>query len=81
MANPSDFGAVPIVATLSGLITVSEPGDLKPGTPSKLKISMDVRSYRLEIDGELLLDIDLPNAKRVIGGQDQLAEMRRAMGI
>ncbi|AZB57265.1 phage major tail tube protein [Cereibacter sphaeroides] len=81
MANPSDFGAVPIVATLSGLITVSEPGDLKPGTPSKLKISMDVRSYRLEIDGELLLDIDLPNAKRVIGGQDQLADMRRAMGI
>ena len=81
MSSATDFGAQPIIATLSGLITTSEPDDLKPGTPSKLKMTMDVRAYRLELDGVVMFDIDLVNARRVIGGTDQLAELRRAMGI
>lgn len=81
MSSATDFSASPIIATLSGLITTSEPEDLKPGTVSKLKMIMDVQAYRLEIDGALIFDIDLVNARRVIGGVDQLAQMRRAMGI
>lgn len=80
-SSATDFSASPIIATLSGLITTSEPEDLKPGTASKLKMVMDVRAYRLEFDGATVYDIDLVNAKRVIGGTDQLAAMRRAMGI
>lgn len=81
MSSASDFSASTIIATLSGLITTSEPGDLKPGTNATLKISMDVQAYKLEVNGEVIFDIDLVNAKRVIGGVDQLAEIRRAMGI
>lgn len=81
MSSASDFSASPIIATLSGLITTSEPEDLKPGTVSKLKMVMDVRAYRLEMDGTVVFDIDLVNGRRVIGGTDQLAELRRAMGI
>lgn len=81
MSGASDFLARPIIATLSGLITTSEPEDLKPGTVSKLKMVMDVRSYKLELDGRVVFDIDLVNARRVIGGVDQLAELRRAMGL
>lgn len=77
----TDFTASPIIATMSGLITTSEPEDLKPGTVSKLKMMMDVRTYRLELDGSVVFDIDLVNGKRVIGGVDQLAELRRAMGL
>lgn len=80
-ASATDFSASPIIATLSGLITTSEPEDLKSGTVSKLKMMMDVRAYRLEMDGAVVFDIDLVNGKRVIGGTDQLAELRRAMGI
>ena len=79
--SAEDASATAIIATLSGLITVTEPGDLKPGANATLKLGMDVRTYRLEMDGEVVLDIDLPNAKRVIGGTDQLAEIRRAMGL
>lgn len=81
MTSATDFTARPIIATLSGLITTSEPEDLKSGTVSKLKMAMDVRSYRLELDGQVVFDIDLVNGKRVIGGTDQLADLRRAMGI
>jgi P2 family phage contractile tail tube protein len=42
---------------------------------------MDVRYYRLEINGEQIFEIDLVNGLRVIGGKDQLADIRRAMGL
>jgi P2 family phage contractile tail tube protein len=42
---------------------------------------MDVRYYRLEMDGEEIYEIDLVNTKRVIGGVDQMASARSAMGM
>lgn len=73
--------ATPIIATVGGLIVANELPALKPGENSVLKVSVDVRTYRLEIGGSTVLDIDLPNGKRVIGGVDQLASIRKAMGI
>lgn len=70
-----------IIATVSGLVTTVEPGDLKPGASAKLKLSWDVRSTRLEINNEVIWDINLVTGKRVIGGVDQLAAARRSMGI
>lgn len=81
MGSASDFGAVPMIATIGGLITTPETGELKPGANATLKLDMDVRYYRLEIGNEEILEIDLVNAIRKIGGTDQLAEIRRAMGI
>lgn len=80
-ASANDFTASPVIATLTGLITASEPDALKAGTGAKMKMAMDLRTYRLEIDGETVLNIDLVNAVREIGGVDQLAELRRAMGL
>ena len=76
-----DFEATAIIATMGGLITTNEMGDLKPGTNVTLKLMMDVRSYKLEIDGDVVHDVDLVNAKRVIGGVDQMASARAAMGF
>lgn len=70
-----------IIATVSGLVTSTEVGDLKPGQGSKLKLVWDVRSTKLEHNGAVIWDIDMVNGKRVIGGVDQLAGIRRAMGI
>ncbi|MCA3472294.1 MAG: phage major tail tube protein, partial [Rhodobacter sp.] len=66
---------------VGGLITAAETGDLKPGTDTALKLMIAVRYYRLEINGEQIVEIDLVNGKRVIGGVDQLADIRRAMGL
>ncbi len=75
------FDATPIIATISGLITTQELPELKPGENSVLKMSVDVRYYKLEIDGAQIWEIDLVNGKRVIGGTDQLASIRQAMGL
>lgn len=76
-----DNEATAIIVTVAGLVTTSETGDLKPGTNATLKLTMDVRSYKLELDGETIHDIDLVNAKRVIDGVDQMASIRSAMGL
>ncbi len=70
-----------IIATIGGVVTALEGGDLKPGTGSTLKLTWDVRAYRLEINNEVICDIDLIAGKRIIGGTDQLAALRRAMGL
>lgn len=79
--SATDFTATTIIATMGGLITVTDYGDLKPGANVPFKLNMDVRYYRLEIDGVEMLEIDLVNAVRRIGGVDQLADIRRAMGL
>lgn len=70
-----------IIATVGGLVTTAEGGDLKPGTGANLKLVWDVRQFKLEINNEVIWDINLVTGKRVVGGVDQLAELRRAMGI
>ncbi|MGR3199463.1 MAG: phage major tail tube protein [Paracoccus sp. (in: a-proteobacteria)] len=70
-----------IVATVSGLVTGNEGGDLKPGTGANLKLMWDVRQYRLEINNAVIWDIDLVAGRRIVGGVDQLAALRKAMGI
>lgn len=70
-----------IIATIGGLFTGTEFGDLKPGTDVPLKIMVDVRYYRLTVNGVEIHEIDIVNGKRVIGGVDQLAGIRRAMGV
>lgn len=79
--SADDFSADTWIATVGGLLVANEFGGLKPGDPSTLKLSLDVRTYRLEQNGEVLWDIDIPNGKRIIGGVDQLAEIRIAMGL
>lgn len=76
-----DEEATAIIVTVAGLVTTNETGDLKPGTNATLKLVMDVRSYKLEVNGETVHDVDLVNAKRVIGGKDQMASIRSAMGL
>lgn len=71
------------VITAQGLITTSTGDTLNPGdiASSKLMLKMDVRRYRMEIDGKTVHDIDLVNGKRIVAGVDQEAGIRRAMGL
>lgn len=79
--DPEGTDANVIIASIGGLFTANEFGDLKSGSPSTLKIMVDVRTYRLEVDGVVIHDINGPEGKRVIGGVDQLRGIRRAMGL
>lgn len=76
-----DFSANAIIATLGGKFTVVNFADLKPGSDVPLKLTLEVDYFRMQHDGDELFEIDIKAAKRVIGGVDQLAEQRRAMGF
>ncbi len=76
-----NFDADVIVASITGLITSPGLGDLKVGSSSSMKLIMDVRAFAFEINGEELINIDLVAGIRRVGGVDQMASMRRAMGI
>lgn len=79
--NPTGTDADTIIATIGGMVTAAESGDLKPGSNATLKAVWDVRYYRLEMNGRELFEIDLVAGIRRIGGVDQLADIRRAMGV
>ncbi len=76
-------GFTAYVITAEGLVTTSAGDTLNPGdmASSKLMLKMDVRRYRMEIDGRTVHDVDLVRGKRVVGGVDQEAGLRRAMGL
>ncbi|TRD18406.1 phage major tail tube protein [Palleronia caenipelagi] len=76
-----DLSADSFVASLGGRWSVVNFADLKPGSDVPLKLSLEVDYVRMQKDGDELFEIDIEAGKRVIGGVDQLAEMRRAMGL
>ena len=77
----TDFTATAYVATVGGRFSVSNFGSLKPGNDSPLKLTVEVDYFRMVVDTEELFEIDLVAGKRVIGGVDQLAGIRAAMGF
>ena len=46
-----------------------------------MQITANCNKYSEEINGEKLVEIDVLNSIRVIGGIDQLASMRNALAI
>lgn len=76
-----DFVADAWIFTCGGRVTTNEFDALKPGDPSKLKAMLEVDFFRAELNGEELFKIDIENGVRIIGGEDQLASMRSAMGL
>lgn len=76
-----DFTADTIVGTVGGLWSSTNFGELKPGTDVPLKLMCEVDYFRMVINGTELFEIDIEAGKRVIGGVDQVADLRRAMGF
>ncbi len=75
------LGVRAIIATLRGMFSEVDPGSWKAGDDSLLKLKHDARYYRYEDDGQELIEIDIENSIRKIGGTDQLASRRTALGI
>ena len=76
-----DFSADEIIATMGGRWSSTNFGDLKPGSDAPLKVTLEVDYFRMVKNGTELFEIDVVSGRRVINGIDQLADMRRAMGI
>jgi hypothetical protein len=78
----SDDGTTePIVINMRGKVTTMEYGTWTPGEKATLQATVSLRYYKYTQGGEVLHEIDVPGMKRIIGGVDQLAEMRANLGI
>ena len=56
-------------------------GDAEPGEDTEHKITTALTYYKLSVDGEVLIEIDLLNFVYIVDGDDRLAEHRGALGI
>lgn len=70
----------PIEITMRAVLAF-EPDAWKPNEASDLKVSAMVHYYKLDADGRTLHEIDPVNMVAIIDGQDQLAQMRAALGV
>jgi len=71
----------PIIIKLRGMYTEIDMGKMSAGEKGTLQCTVACRYYSLEIDGEQLIEIDIDNMTRRIGGQDKMVDVRKALGI
>jgi P2 family phage contractile tail tube protein len=76
-----DNVTVAAVVELAGKFTKGSFETWKSGDKSGVSIEMAVDYYKLTIGGREIYEIDVLNMKRIIGGVDQLAALRQAIGL
>lgn len=70
-----------VVIEVRGLVREIDWGSWKPGDKAPLKATVACRYYKLTISGDTVHEIDIENGIRVVNGEDQLAERRKALGV
>lgn len=77
-ANVDDDGtAHSMIAYFRGMISEMKPDNHKRGDKTELEYTMSFRYYKLEIDGQPIIEIDPFEVK--MGGVSQTQSIRRAM--
>lgn len=70
-----------IKVSMRGQIHVVSGGSWTAGAKAQMECTLNCRSYKLEIDGVTLIEIDAERMVRVIGGVDQMAALRGMIGV
>ncbi len=73
--------ARPVIVNLAGGCKEIEASAWKPGDKSTLTLQVAAHYYKLTIADEELVEIDAVNLVRKVGGVDQMAEIRAAIGV
>ena len=80
-ALQDDATTSPIIIKLRGMYSEMDMGKFAAGEKGTLACTIACRYYSLEIDGEQLIEVDIDNMTRIIGGVDKMVEIRDAIGI
>ncbi|MEJ0003469.1 MAG: phage major tail tube protein [Pararobbsia sp.] len=70
-----------VAASFRGMLYEIDSGDWKAGEKAESKFTVALTYYKLEIDGAAVHEIDPLGMVRIINGVDQLAEIRKAIGM
>lgn len=82
-AKQNDAGdeTVPLKVTMRGQLQTAGMGSWEGGSKTTMECTVNCRYYQLAINEEVLIEIDAENMTRVIGGVDQMAALRNAIGV
>jgi len=70
-----------VVHTMRGEIKSLKPGSSKAGEKALLEVEVALTYYKLEHSGQVVQEIDVENMVHIVGGVDQLAQQRSALGM
>lgn len=73
-------GQVPLVATMRGTFKALPGGNFKHQDNVELESTFNVLYYKLEIDGDTIVEVDQVNNKYIVDGNDLMAEFRNNIG-
>jgi P2 family phage contractile tail tube protein len=77
-----DTGAVDAVeVVVRGRHSEIDAGTAKAGDDTEFVVKTACSYYKLVINGQTEIEIDLVNMVEIVGGVDRLAEQRRAIGV
>ncbi|WP_063533295.1 phage major tail tube protein [Burkholderia sp. MSMB1589WGS] len=74
-------GSKAVAVHMRGMLTEVDSGSWKPGEKAEIKYAASLNYYKLEIAGSVMHEIDVFGFVRVIDGVDQLAQVRRDLGM
>ena len=82
-AKQDDSGAapVPIVVTMRGQLQELSMGSWEAAAKTKMECTVNCRAYKLDVGGETVIEIDAERMIRTVGGIDQMAALRGAIGL
>lgn len=77
-----DTGEVDAVeVVMRGRHSEIDPGTSKAGDDTEFKAKSSLSYYKLTINGEVVIEIDILNMIEIVNGEDRLTDQRRAIGL
>lgn len=72
---------IAVEVVIRGRHSEIDPGAAKPGDDTAFKVTTEISYYKLTMDGEEIIEIDVINMVEKVDGQDRLAKHRKAIGM
>ncbi|MGM0912765.1 MAG: phage major tail tube protein [Pseudomonadota bacterium] len=72
---------VPVEVTVRGRHKTIAMGEVSPGDSNSIEVTTTCTYYKLVVDGEELIEIDVPGYVFRVRGVDRLAERRQNLGL
>lgn len=70
-----------VIAQMRGQVKQVSGSEIKAGQANDLTFTASLVYYKLQVDGEEPVEIDVLNGKRIVNGEDVLAGQRANLGI
>jgi len=82
-AKQPDDGStpMPIKVAMRGHLHTAGMGNWEAGAKTSMECTLNCRSYKLEMNGETIIEVDAERMVRIVGGVDQMAALRNAIGV